>query len=70
MKRNFYILTETQKEQIQALNTSTVHVFVMDFGSGPCIGENDLEHEAFSAHKALLDSFEIELTEIEIPDPF
>jgi hypothetical protein len=65
---NVYLLTSEQAKQLQALNTATVCFVTCDFGAGLCVGEHDLDDPAFAAHKALLDSWNLPLTEIEMQD--
>jgi len=63
---NIYLLTLEQVQQLQALNTPTVCFVACDYGAGVCVGEHDLDDPAFAAHKALLDSWGLPLTHIQV----
>jgi hypothetical protein len=65
---NIYLLTIEQAEQLMALNTSDTCFIPSDVGLGLCVGEHDFSLPEFAAHKALLDSWGLPLTEIEMQD--
>ncbi len=62
-----HLLTQEQADQLTALNQPNILCVVCDYGSGLCIEENSIDDPVFASHKTLLDSFNIPLTEIEVP---
>lgn len=63
-----HLLSSEQIAALSALNTTSVLFVGCDYGAGPCVGEHDLDHEDFASHKALLDSWELPLVEVEFPE--
>jgi len=63
---NIYLLTAQQTAALQALNTDNIQFVPCDHGSGLCVGATDLDAPEFSEHKALLDSWGLSITYIEI----
>jgi len=63
---NIYLLSEDQVAQLRSLNTDNIQFIPCDHGSGLCVGATDLDAPEFSDHKALLDSWGLSITYIEI----
>lgn len=63
-----HLLTQTQINELNSLNTDNSMFICCDHVLGPCVGEHDFDGTNFIHHKNLLDSWNLPLVEITIND--
>ena len=65
-----YLLTTQQIAELTTLNSDQALFVTCDYGTGPCCAEHSLDLPVFAAHKALLLSYNIPLTDAPDPQPW